>query len=467
MADPRAVLRVLDEFLWTLRRAGVPVAPSQAIDAARASAAVGFEAAETLREALACVLVTRRADRRRFDGAFDAFFVPRSRGDLWARLEAQGFSVDELAALRSALEEHGAAGGELVPLGALLEGGAELDRLLLMAGVVRTLRQLAGPMQVGFFTHRVAGEVGLPAARKRLGALRAALTDALGGRGEALVEALLAELDRSERDVRAHVALVAEEAEQRDTGERRRLLQSNLVSLDPAELFAVRRAVREFASRLRGAERVRKRRALRGRIDPHRTLRRALRTGGVPFTPMRRKRRRDRPRLVLLCDVSDSVRAVATFLLEFVYAAHDLFDHTRSFVFVSEIGESTELFERGTPEAAIAQTYGGGVVSVVDNSNYGRALRSFAARHLDAIDGRTTVVILGDGRSNFHEAGEDALAELGARARAVVWLCPEARATWGIGDSAMARYEPLCSEVLEVRTAQDLEDAARRIVARR
>jgi hypothetical protein len=169
----------------------------------------------------------------------------------------------------------------------------------------------------------------------------------------------------------------------------------------------------------------------------------------------------------LLCDVSDSVRAVATFLLEFVYAAHDLFDHTRSFVFVSEIGESTELFERGTPEAAVAQAYGGGVVSVVDNSNYGRAFRSFAARHLDAIDGRTTVVVLGDGRTNFHDPGEDALRQLGVRARAVLWLCPEPRATWGTGDSAMARYEPLCTEVLEVRTAQDLEDAARRIVARR
>ena len=467
MADSRAILRVQGEFLWTLRRAGVLVAPSQAIDAARAAAAVGFDDRETLREALACVLVTRRADRRRFDATFDAFFVARTRGDLWERLLAQGFSADELAALRAALVDQESAGADFVPLGALLEGGAELDRLLLMAGVARTLRQLASPMQVGFFTHRVAGEVGLPAARRRLGALRSLLMDALGARGEALVEALLAELDRSERDVRAHVSTVAEERDARDAGERRRLLQSNLVSLDPAEVFAVRRAVREFAARLRGAERVRRRRALRGRIDPHRTLRRALRTAGVPFAPVRRKRRRDRPKLLLLCDVSDSVRAVATFLLEFVSAAHDLFEHTRSFVFVSEIGESTELFERGTPEAAIAQTYGGGVVSVVDNSNYGRAFRSFAAHHLDAIDGRTTVVVLGDGRSNFHEAGEDALAQVSARARAVVWLCPEPRATWGTGDSAMARYEPLCTEVLEVRSAEDLENAARRIVARR
>ena len=428
---------------------------------------MGFDDRETLREALACVLVTRRSDRRRFDATFDAFFVPQRRGDLWTRLEAQGFTPAELAALRDALAAPGSSGTDFMHLGALLEGGAELDRLLLMAGVTRTLRQLASPMQVGFFTHRVAGEVGLPAARRRLGALRSALTDAFGARGEALVDALLVELDRTERDLRAHVSAVADERAPRDTGERRRLLLANLVSLDPAEVFAVRRAVRDFAARLRGAERVRRRRALRGRIDPHRTLRRALRTAGVPFAPVRRKRRRDRPRLVLLCDVSDSVRAVATFLLEFVYAAHDLFDHTRSFVFVSEIGESTELFERGTPEAAIAQTYGGAVVSVVDNSNYGRALRSFAARHLDAIDRRTTVVILGDGRSNFHEPGEDALAQLGARARAVLWLCPESRSTWGTGDSAMARYEPWCTEVLEVRSAQDLEDAARRIVARR
>ena len=165
--------------------------------------------------------------------------------------------------------------------------------------------------------------------------------------------------------------------------------------------------------------------------------------------------------------MSDSVRAIATFLLEFVYSAHDLFRGTRSFVFVSDIGETTEPFDTKRPEQAIAAAYGGAIVPVTDNSNYGRALRAFVERHGSIVDRRSTVVVLGDGRSNFHAPGEDALVELRRRARSVLWLCPEARANWASGDSAMLRYEPHCTEVLEVRTAEDLDYAARRLVAAR
>lgn len=464
MADPRAPLRVVSELLWSLRRAGFAIPPSLAIDASRAIAVVGFDDRVTLRAALATVLVTRPAERARFDAAFAEFFGG-ARRTLWDRLQAAGFADGELAVVREWLARFAERGDDGVEtLGALLEGGAEMDRLLLLGGVTRTLRTLASPLQVGFFTHRVAKEIGAPAARARLATLRAHLTDALGERGDALADALARELDRADGDLRRFVEERATRAEV-TADDRRRALARAAVALDPAELVAVRRAVRELVHRLAGAERTRKARARRGRIDPHRTLRLVLRTGGVPFAPARRRRRRDRAKLVLLCDVSDSVRAIATFLLELVHGAHELFERTRSFVFVSEIGESTALFEREPAEKAIAAAYGGGVIPVTDNSNYGRVLRSFVERFGDAIDRRTTVVVLGDGRSNFHDPGEEALAELRRRARAVLWLCPEARAQWAGGDSAMARYERHCSEVLEVRTAEDLERAARRVIA--
>ncbi len=466
MADPRAPLRVVSELLWSLRRAGFVIPPPLAIDAARAVAAVGFEERATLRAALAAVLVTRPSERRRFDAAFAEFFgAPRST--LWERLAAAGFAEAELDTVREWLERFAGRGDDgVVTLGALLEGGSELDRLLLMGGVTRSLRTLASPMQVGFFAHRVAKELGVPSARARLTALRTHLADALGARGDALADALARELDRADAEVRSFVQERAELAEA-TSDERRRALARASVALDPNELAAVRRAVRELAQRLAGAERTRRARARRGRIDPHRTLRRMLRTGGVPFSPARRRRRRDRAKLVLLCDVSDSVRAIATFLLEFVYGAHDLFARTRSFVFVSDIGETTALFEEQPAEKAIAAAYGGAVVPVTDNSNYGRAFRRFLDEWGDSLDRRVTVVVLGDGRSNFHDPGEDALAEIRRRVRNVLWLCPEPRAQWASGDSAMARYEAHASEVLEVRTVEDLERAARRLLATR
>ncbi len=467
-ADRRAATRMLDELLWVVRREGVRVPPSSAIDAARAVACVGFGDRATLREALATTLAKDRRDRAAFDRAFDEYFGRRGPTlSLYERLGAQGFSAGELAALRALLDAHAGAGDDATAaLGALLEGGAELDRLLRLGGVQRELEAMRGPTQQGFYVHRALRRVGVVDARRRLGALRAALKDALGERAEALAAALERELDRAEDEVRAHVASRLQAPPAALTGRRGAATQP-LATLDPAEMAEVRRALRTFAARLRGAERVRKRRAERGRIDPHGTLRRALRTSGVPLTPVRRRRRRDRPRLLLLCDISDSVRGVATFLLEFVVAAHDLWSGTRSFVFVSELGETTRLFEEAPVGAAIDQAYGGAVVPVTHNSNYGHVLADFEARHLAEVDRRTTVVVLGDGRTNYHQAREEVLDRIRGRARALLWLCPEPRAAWASGDSAMTRYAPRCTEVMEVRCARDLEDAGRRILARR
>ena len=190
-------------------------------------------------------------------------------------------------------------------------------------------------------------------------------------------------------------------------------------------------------------------------------------TGGVPFALSRKKKRRDKPRLVLLCDVSDSMRAVARFMLELTYSAQELFDRTRSFVFVSELAEATELFAREPMRVALGHAYGGGVVSVAENSNYGRVLRSFEREFVSELDKRTTVVVLGDGRTNYHDDAADVLDAIRTRARALLWLCPESRGNWATGDSAMNRYAPKCSRVLEVRCAADLQQAARAMLAYR
>lgn len=242
---------------------------------------------------------------------------------------------------------------------------------------------------------------------------------------------------------------------------------SPFVSLDEAETEEVRRAVRAFVQRLRGGERVRRRRSRKGRVDAHATLRRAMRTGGVPFALARRARRKDKPRLVLLCDVSDSVRSVARFMLELTYAAQELFDRTRTFVFVSELGETTRLFAEERIETALAHAYSGAIVPVTHNSSYGRVLAAFEERVLSDIDRRTTVVILGDGRTNYQNDGAAVLDAIRARARALVWLCPEPPAAWATGDSAMPRYAPKCTRVLSVRCARDLEDAARLLLTLR
>jgi uncharacterized protein with von Willebrand factor type A (vWA) domain len=197
-----------------------------------------------------------------------------------------------------------------------------------------------------------------------------------------------------------------------------------------------------LARKLRSQASYRPKLERRGRLDVRRTLRRSLASGGVPFQLKRRLRRKDRPRLVILCDISDSVRHVSRFMLELVYTLQELFARVRSFVFVSELGETTQLFSQFEIDRAIELAYGGAVIPVQANSNYGRALEIFATRHLDAVTSRTTVIVIGDARNNYNPPNAERLAELRRRARRVLWLNPELPGAWGFGDSAMRDYEP-------------------------
>jgi uncharacterized protein with von Willebrand factor type A (vWA) domain len=463
MPDARAVLRVIDELLWSLRRAGFVVSTAESLECARALDALGLAERRQVREAMAAVILKNARRRARFDAAFDAFFSSeRGRPTLWERLAAQGFAGSELDALRELLEAFGKTHDNGL---ALLHGGAELDRLLQLADVARSLDAMQSELQLGFYTHRVLQQLGVARTRERLSGLRARLGDALGAeRAAALVAAIERELDRIADEIRAHVRGTLERRA-REASPTARAQEKDFVSLSDAEVEEVRRSVRRFVERLRGGERVRRRRSARGRIDPHKTLRLAMGTGGVPFRLARKRRGRQKPKLVLLCDVSDSMRAVARFMLELTYSAQELFERTRTFVFVSDIGETTEIFAREPLRAALAQAYGGGVVSVAENSNYGRVLRRFRERWLGEIDRRTTVVVLGDGRTNYHDDAADVLDEIRGRARALLWLSPEGRAGWAVGDSAMSRYAPKCTRVLEVRNAAELEEGARTMVA--
>ncbi|HEX3346266.1 MAG TPA: hypothetical protein VHS09_16900, partial [Polyangiaceae bacterium] len=194
MPDPRALVRVLDELLWSLRRAGFTVSTAQAIDVARAVSAVGLEHSARVRDAIAAVVVQRAPDRARFDVEVDAFFAAAGRdghAGLWERLAGLGFAASELEVVRELLSQLRVAGSDGVDsLSTLMHRGADLDRLLALAGLTRQLDADSG-LQLGFQTHRLLAEVGAPRARQVLGQLRALLHDALGAsRGDALADAL-------------------------------------------------------------------------------------------------------------------------------------------------------------------------------------------------------------------------------------------------------------------------------------
>jgi hypothetical protein len=467
------VLRLLDDFLWVLRREGFVISTARALDAARACELVGFNDRSTFRDTLAAVIVERAADRARFQAVFDRFFTKgrAHASDFWGRLRERGFSDSELRTLRELLEAAAARSGPGDASGflALTGGEGDLDKLLAAAGVARVLAPMHSPLQVGYYNQKIQERAGVSAMASAIRRFRGALLEALGSeRGAALADALSAELDAVRKRVREHVeGVLARKLGPETSNEKRSRMDKPFHALSNEELVEVRRAVRTLAERLRGAERVRRRRALRGRIDPHRTMRKSLRTGGVPFVPQKRVRRPDRPKLMILCDISDSVRHASAFLLELVSVAQELFSKTRSFVFVNEIAETTSLFSGSTTGAALARIARGEVVSGAGNSNYGRVLRDFEERVGREVDRRTTIVLLGDGRTNYFPDEAAVVGRLSERAQAFLWICPEDPSQWGSGDSAMPRYAAAGARVLVARTARELEAAAREVVARR
>ena len=193
-----------------------------------------------------------------------------------------------------------------------------------------------------------------------------------------------------------------------------------------------------------------------------RSLRRNAAWGSVPFLTAWKRRHRDRPKIVALCDVSGSVARVSDFFLLLIHSLHDVVSDVRSFAFSGHLIEVSEILEQKSAEEAMAE-----IMHKVGfgSSDYGSSLVDFEKQFMAAVTPQTTVIVLGDARSNKLDPRADILKAIAERAKRVVWLNPEGRMTWGWGDSEMPRYQTFCNVVRPCATAQQLERAVSDIVS--
>jgi uncharacterized protein with von Willebrand factor type A (vWA) domain len=236
---------------------------------------------------------------------------------------------------------------------------------------------------------------------------------------------------------------------------RERLLKSARISnVDPRQLERMRVLVRRMAKRLATRyARVRRKRQ-RGHLDVRRTLRRNMGWGGVPFLTAWKHKRIEKPRVMVLCDVSGSVAWVSQFLLMFIYALTEVLSDIRSFAYSGSLVEVSDILEHEPFDDAIARI----MTSIgFGSSNYGSALADFEQGWMKDVTNKTTVIILGDARGNGTEPRADIMERLSKRAKRIVWLNPEFHSAWGTGDSDIYRYAPYCSLVRVCSTLNDLE----------
>ncbi|GGX29994.1 vWA domain-containing protein [Streptomyces lomondensis] len=450
MTTREGVAERLTSLVGALRAHGVRIGTGETVDAARAIGELGLADRELLREGLAATLLHGPGQRQVFDPVFDLYF-PRGvggperqaaeRDDLRDRLAA-ALAADDRALLgRLAIEAVDGFGG----YGSSPESDGwssyqTLERLrpqTLMARVRDEVRARVGSS--GFADRLLEDEI-----RRRIEAFRALVA----------AEARRRVAERRGRDeiARRAVAPTADRVDFLFAGKDR--------------LAELRRTVQPLARKLATRLAARRRRASRGTIDLRRTLRGSLSTGGVPMKPVLRRRRPARPELVLLCDVSGSVSGFSDFTMLLVQALHDQFGKVRVFAFVNRIDEVTGLLEHGTadPEGLGARIQAeAAVTGWHGSSDYGMALGEFAERYGDAVGPRTTVLVLGDARTNRSDPNLPAVRRIAERARRVHWLNPEQRSRWGTGDSAAPAYAELV-EMHECRTARQLSALVARLL---
>jgi len=235
------------------------------------------------------------------------------------------------------------------------------------------------------------------------------------------------------------------------------LMERPFGSLNESELDVLREQIRRLAARLRSRAALRQKRAKRGRIDPRTTIRHNLRYGGVPFE-IKLKTKRKKPKLVVIMDVSQSMRSTVEFFLRILYELQDQIQKTTSYAFYERLEDVSDDFRNHEIERALNIVFEK-FPYIPYGTDLGKGLHTMSDEHIGMIDGRTTVIVVGDGRNNHRDPGLRYFSDIAGRARRVIWLNPEFPRQWGTGDSDMEKYAPICDEVYQVRNLKQLTDA--------
>jgi uncharacterized protein with von Willebrand factor type A (vWA) domain len=452
----------LEDFAGLLRQNGLRISPAELADAAQAALLVGMDDRASFRGALRATLVKRGQDAVVFDRLFEIYFtgaqdlVEGLQGSLLDALDREKLDEQQLEEIARLLSQ-------MSPLAqALLAGRTDqLARILRQATLSVDFRGLQSPLQRGFYARRLLQAAGATQAEKELQQLLQTLRErGLDPSQLELVSRRTSQTLKALEEASRRVADREQKARDPEARGEKSLLHRSISSLTADEVQRMRTVVRRLAERLKARLSRRRKVRRRGKLSVRRTLRKNLSTGGEPYKLVFRARRPERPEIIVLCDVSDSVRNVSRLMLQFVYTLQELYARVRSFVFVSDIGEVTPLFKKTDVGTAVDLATAGRVINLSANSNYGHALKLFRDTWLGSITRRTTVIIIGDGRTNYNPPNAWVLAEVKRKCRRLIWLCPEEAHSWGFGDSEMPLYARHCDRVESVRSLDDLARVA-------
>ena len=459
---PHGIPGHLVGFVEALRGQGISVGPSETVDAGRVLSVLGLGDREVLREGLACAVLRRPDHRDTYDALFDLWWPAALGGrtvldgaDADPGSPEAALSADDIEAMRAMLVDLLADNPDLANLD---------DRLTAMiAAIVEAYGRYDSSRGPSYSSYQALKALALDELEGRL------LAGLLAGYGEQptptqeqIAKALAAQrITQLRRMVESETKRRTAEQLGRDHVQMYGIpqLSENVEFLRASgeQLRAMRRVVAPLARTLATRLAARRRRARAGAIDLRKTLRRSMSTGGVPIDLVLRKPRPARPELVVLCDVSGSVAGFSHFTLLLVHALRQQFSRVRVFAFIDTTDEVTHLFGPDADLAVAIQriTREAGVYTRDGHSDYGNAFTSFTEQFSGVLSPRSSLLILGDGRTNYRDPAVGALAHLVTASRHAHWLNPEAKHLWNSGDSAVSKYQEVIT-MHECRSAKQL-----------
>ena len=448
--------RPLENFLRALRAADIRISPAESIDAHQTVELVGYGDRQFFKDAL-CVALAKTPDEvAAYDDVFEMFFQRDEFDTESSPEDGESSQPPESAAGDEAFAEQ----IESVPLAEMIldADGNELSAQMEQSANRVGATEIKFFTQRGYFTRRILDEMGLRNLERLIASLRRSGEGDDDNDGDATDLANRLEqgrrylLDETRAYVERQYELYA-----RANGENLReefLMETRMSNLEHRDFDRMHNIVRRMAKKLATRYARQRRHTKRGQLDIRRTMRKNMPHDGIPFEVFWKQTKIERPKIHVICDVSKSVAAAARFLLLFLYSLHEVIAQLEAYAFSDSLIPVGDILNNNDVEQAIPK-----IMNAIGfrSTDYGQALLDYESGFMDDLDRNTTIIILGDGRSNFTDPRIDIMRRMHDRSKAVIWLNPEPETFWGTGDSEMPRYRPFCHVAKTCSTVMHLE----------
>ena len=469
------MLDLLSGFITELRNAGLPVSLTENLDAMEAIKHIPMEDRDAFKYALAATLVKNNSHWRSFETVFEVYFSLRgpeyvidgdgNADEFWREMQEQ----------QRQGEGNGGSGGmeglspeELmnILMKALMAGDQAMMRALARQAVQRFAGMEPGrPVGGTYYLYRTLRNLDLEAMLEKLMEIS---RQEVSGELTALEERLERDehedqIEKFKQEIEAEIRrrLVADRGVEAMAKTLRKPLPEDVEFMHASrdEMQSLKKALQPLTRKLAARLARKRRHGRKGPLDFRSTVRHSLSYGGVPADPQFKYPRPAKPELMVVADISGSVAAFARFTLMLVYAIQGQFSKVRSFVFIDGLDEVTEYF-KNTEDISVAihrVNTEADVIWVDGHSDYGHAFEVFWNKFGKEIGPKTTVLLLGDARNNYHASGSWVVKEMRQKARHVYWLNPEPKSYWNTGDSIVGEYGTFTDGVYECRNMRQLE----------